>query len=132
MAEKRRRHIQNNVGRNYEFDTVCSGSPYTLVVTKTEVEYREAWKDWQQRFQEAKDSVSSLGLPALTEALGNRYEELTTFTSIRAATANTVRALLSSTPHAQGAPFRETKTSGAGPPNSHIIDLTGGEYFDSL
>ncbi|MCJ1249247.1 hypothetical protein MMC30_006470 [Trapelia coarctata] len=103
LAEKRRRHVQNKLGSNYDTDTVCSGSPYTLVVTKTETEYREAWKTWQERFNEAKDLVSSLGLPALTETLGNRHEELTSFTSNRAATANPVRAPLSSTPQAQGA-----------------------------
>ena len=76
-AEPQRKHIDRQL---YSIDCSTSvdkskGTPFTLVVTKTNKSYEKELRDWQQRCSLAQSSFDSLGHEKLKAMLAERYGE---------------------------------------------------------
>ena len=74
-AEPGRKHLDR---RLYNLD--CSsytdksqGTPYTLVISKTDRSYREALNGWERRCAEAKSEIEGIGYEKLKMFLGEQY-----------------------------------------------------------
>ncbi|KAL9119935.1 MAG: hypothetical protein Q9187_003512 [Circinaria calcarea] len=127
LAEKRRRHLENQIRSTYEHVTDRTGIPYTLVITKNHNTWKQSWKAWQQRCDEAARNIRSIGLPALKSLLTDRFTELTELTSMKLATQTPTRAPLATISQARGPAETVAKISPNNPvprQPSHIIDLT--------
>ncbi|KAL9036192.1 MAG: hypothetical protein Q9180_004438 [Flavoplaca navasiana] len=77
-AEPDRKHVDR---RLYNLD--CSsytdkshGTPYTLVVSKTNRSYREALNAWERRCAEAKSHIDGIGREKLKIFLGEQYDSI--------------------------------------------------------
>ncbi|MCJ1432049.1 hypothetical protein MMC27_001405 [Xylographa pallens] len=79
-----RDHLERQFGRFHKCTTEFSGSPYTLVIAKNEAEYKakRAAASYKERVEEARTSISSIGLPALNRLLGTTGNELIEFNSV--------------------------------------------------
>lgn len=127
LAEKRRRHLENQIRSTYEHVTDRTGIPYTLVITKNHNTWKESLKAWRQRCDEAFANIQSIGLPALKGLLADRFTELTQPSSIKLATQTTTRNPLVITSQARGPAEAVGKISPDNPvPHqlSHIIDIS--------
>ncbi|KAH0557176.1 hypothetical protein GP486_005033 [Trichoglossum hirsutum] len=84
-AKKRRDHIKSRVPcRGFSIQTVKTSLPHALVITKTEDEGCKSMTRWKQRCEDAKKQISELGTEEqLVQALGSRYEELTTLRLVK-------------------------------------------------
>ena len=116
MAEKRRRHLQYKLpDTGCTHDTVCRGSPYTLVVTKTLKKWQDSHKAWKARCVTANHSFQIIGTEALQGVLGNSYEEIVGLKAVKLASPAEANA----GPPAQAAPQAPpTPTSRAPAPPS--------------
>lgn len=86
MAEKRRKHLQYKLpDTGCTHETVCQGSPYTLVVTKTMKKWQDTHKAWKARCVTAGHSFQIIGTEALKEILGDFYEEITSLKAMKLA-----------------------------------------------
>ncbi|KAL8967454.1 MAG: hypothetical protein Q9183_002913 [Haloplaca sp. 2 TL-2023] len=77
-AESSRKHLDR---RLYRLDCTnytdrLSGTPYTLVIQKTDKGHREAVKAWRQRSGEAKREVESYNQEKLKAFLGDQFESI--------------------------------------------------------
>ena len=81
---KRRDHIQERVNKGYCWtETVRDGSPYTLVVQKTELEWEKAMKEWKQRCAVAIKAIEDIGLEKLRTLLGQGWEDVVGLVGIK-------------------------------------------------
>ncbi|KAI9744730.1 MAG: hypothetical protein M1818_001655 [Claussenomyces sp. TS43310] len=77
MAEHRRTHLERQLDPSeYQMKTERYGSPYTLVVTKTNGGYQKVHQKWVQRRTHAQKTVMALGSDALKTLLGDLYESI--------------------------------------------------------
>lgn len=72
----RRDHIQERLRQSYcRLETRRDGSPYTLVVQKTGMEWENAVKEWNQRCVVALKEVEQIGVEKLRGLLGEGWED---------------------------------------------------------
>ena len=84
MAEKRRRHLEYKLpNTGCDLDTERYGSPHTLVVTKTLKKWHESLKEWKARCKLASQSFHSIGIEAMEQIFGERYEEFASFEAVK-------------------------------------------------
>ena len=80
-----RLHLESRLGSHYSHRTELKGSPYALIVTKNEGQYRarRAVSDYKKRYDCARKTISWIGLTELNKVLGTKGEELIDFKSVR-------------------------------------------------
>ncbi|MCJ1458408.1 hypothetical protein MMC28_008780 [Mycoblastus sanguinarius] len=84
LAQKRREHIHSQLdGTGCTHETERQGSPFTLVVTKTQKEWHKSYKAWQERCLVATQSFQTIGMQPLEEILGERYRELVGLSAVK-------------------------------------------------
>ena len=75
VKESRRDHIQQRLNHSYcSTDTIKNGTPYTLVVRKTDMEWEIAMKKWRQRCGVALKAIEKIGPEKLRGLLGEGWE----------------------------------------------------------
>ncbi|KAL8894775.1 MAG: hypothetical protein Q9192_004058 [Flavoplaca navasiana] len=75
MAEKRRRRLEDQLfGLGCTLNPERRGSPYTLFVTRAEKRWHEHHDAWRERCREAGKRLTSIGVQALKQILGEDYE----------------------------------------------------------
>jgi hypothetical protein len=78
VVQARRKHLQGQVPRElYRCETIASGMPHLLVITKIHGTYlQEHWR-WRRRFNEARALIGRLGSnPWLRQLLGDTHDEI--------------------------------------------------------
>ncbi|KAI9836173.1 MAG: hypothetical protein M1837_003436 [Sclerophora amabilis] len=78
---RRRNHLANRLGgtynnKNYPMTTETAGSPHTLVVYKTDNEWKSAVSAWKKRFKTASLQLRAMHHETSKQLLGEKYEEL--------------------------------------------------------
>ena len=82
----RRNHLVERLSKSCcSTETIKSGTPYKLVVTKTGMEWEHNMKEWKQRCEVAVKAVEDIGLDKLRELLGSGWEDVMGLRAIRAA-----------------------------------------------
>jgi hypothetical protein len=79
FAQARREHLKRTVEskhRGFGFLTDTGGSPYTLVIFKTNNQYQSNLHAWNKRRMRAGEIVTGLGKEELREFLGERYTQI--------------------------------------------------------
>ncbi|KAL8643640.1 MAG: hypothetical protein Q9226_008221, partial [Calogaya cf. arnoldii] len=77
-AEPTRKHLDrrlNNLDCS-SFTDKSQGTPYTIVIRKTDKIYRDALNRWERRCVEAKSEVEGIGHKKLRTFLGEQYESI--------------------------------------------------------
>lgn len=83
---KRRDHIQQQLIEGYCWtETIKSGTPYTLFVEKTGLEWSKAMEEWKQRCGVALKTVEKIGIEKLRGLLGEGWEDVVGLRAIKAA-----------------------------------------------
>lgn len=81
---RRRVHLEERLKQsNCSTETIKCGSPYTLVVKKTGLEWDKAMKEWKQRCAVASKAVEEIGFEKLRGLLGSRWEDAVGLESIK-------------------------------------------------
>jgi hypothetical protein len=78
VVQARRKHLQGQVSRElYRCETIASGMPHLLVITKVHGTYlQEHWR-WRRRFNEARALIGRLDSnPWLRQLLGDTHDEI--------------------------------------------------------
>ncbi|KAK0740117.1 hypothetical protein B0T18DRAFT_372929 [Schizothecium vesticola] len=87
MGEKRRRHLENNLGYSrsgYTLNTESRGRPYTLVVTKGLDAGTRALQEWTNRHLEAQKDLSEFDREKMNVLLGDEaWERITSMRHLR-------------------------------------------------
>lgn len=74
---KRRDHIQERLNKSYcSIETIKNGTPYTLVVKKTDMEWENSVKEWRQRCVVALKAIEDIGFEKLRGLLGDGWEDV--------------------------------------------------------
>ena len=82
----RRNHLVERLSKSCcSTETIKSGTPYKLVVTKTGMEWEYNMKEWKQGCKAAVKVVEDIGLEKLRELLEKGWEEVVGLRAIRAA-----------------------------------------------
>lgn len=82
----RRNHLVERLsGSCCSTETIKSGTPYKLIVTKTGMQWEHNMKEWKQRCKVAVKAVEDIGLDKLSELLGKGWEDVVGLRAIRAA-----------------------------------------------
>lgn len=78
MVQARRKHLQGQVPRtDYRCETITSGSPHALVITKIHTKYLQEHAQWQDRFDRARACIRNLDSnPWLKQLLGDKHDEI--------------------------------------------------------
>ncbi|KAL9610587.1 MAG: hypothetical protein Q9167_004713 [Letrouitia subvulpina] len=86
-AEHRRKHFENRIlrGSDFRLDTERSGSPLTLVVTKTRTQWQRDHREWQKRCSNATQSMNAIcdEKNVLEDLLGDQYRMIMNLEGIK-------------------------------------------------
>lgn len=73
---KRRDHVQERLTQSYcNIETDKTGTPYTLIVAKTDLEWEHAMTEWKQRYGVAMKALDEIGFQKLTSILGEGWKD---------------------------------------------------------
>ncbi|ERF75102.1 hypothetical protein EPUS_07791 [Endocarpon pusillum Z07020] len=78
IIQARRKHLEKQLPRTgYRCQTITSGSPHALVITKVHEQYVQEHSQWQNRFDFAKKHIRNLDSnPWLKHLLGDKHDEI--------------------------------------------------------
>ena len=81
---KRHDHIEERLRQSYCVTaTIREGTPYTLVVEKTDGEWENAMKEWRHRCGVALEAIEDIGIERLKGLIGEEWEDIVSLRAIR-------------------------------------------------
>ena len=123
---RRRDHVQDRLrGAFCTFDTRKNGTPHTLVVFKTELEWEGKVREWKGRVDTAGKAIKEVGIQKLKGLLGAEWENEVGWSGIRALLGDEVggRRPLGDAVQAKGTSLAGTKRKASERDEIEIIDL---------
>lgn len=123
----RRDHIQQRLNHSYcSIETIKTGSPYTLVVRKTDMEWEIAMKVWKQRCGVALKAIEEVGSEKLRGLLGEGWEAVVGLEDIKGVAGEETGGRRPLGDLAQGKLLEKgLDEKVAGRVGSEIVDLSG-------